>query len=51
MLQENSNYIIDSKAIKPKEVISIPVFLAKLIQEKYFVGQTGNLWVGNELSA
>lgn len=51
MLQENSNYIIDSKAIKQKEVISIPVSLAKSMQGKYFVGQTENLWVGNGLSA
>lgn len=51
MLQENSDYIVDSKNIKPQEVVSIPVSLFKSIKGKYFVGQTETLWVGNGANA
>ena len=51
MSQENNNYIVSSKNIKPHEVVSIPVPLFKSMQGEYFVGQTEPLWVGNESNA
>jgi len=51
MLQKNSNYIVESKNIKPQEIVSIPVPLYKSMQGKYFVGQTETLIVGNGLNA
>jgi len=51
MLCESNNYRVDSKNIKPEEVISIPVSLSESIQGNYFVGQTETLWVGNGLIA
>lgn len=51
MLQKNSNYMVDSKNIKPQEVVSLPVSLFKSMQGKYFVGQTETLWVGNGSNA
>jgi len=51
MLLENSYPIIDHKSIKPDEVVSIPVSLSRSMQGKYFVGQTGILWVNNESNA
>ena len=47
MLQKNSNYLLNSKNIKPQKIVSIPVSLFKSMQGKYFVGQTETLWVGN----
>jgi len=47
MLQKNSNYIVNSKNIKPQKIVSIPISLFKSMQRKYFVGQTKTLWVGN----
>lgn len=44
----NNNHIINYKSIKPNEVVSIPVSLSRSMQGKYFVGQTGILWVNNE---
>ena len=51
MSHENNNYIVNSKNIKPQEVVSIPVSLFESMQGKYFVGQTETLWVGNGLNA
>ena len=51
MLQGKSNYIVDSKNIKPQEVVSIPVPLFKSLEGKYFVGQTETLFVRNGLNA
>ena len=51
MLQENNNYMVDKKNIKPQKVVSIPVSLFKSIQGKYFVGQTETLIVGKGLNA
>ncbi|QXE18340.1 DUF6143 family protein [Clostridium sp. 001] len=54
MSQKNSNYILDMKNTKIKEVVSNPVPLFKSMQGKYFVGQTkpiqvdscSNAWFG-----
>lgn len=51
MLQENSNYMVDSKNIKPQKVVSIPVSLFESMQGRYFVGQTEALWVSEGLNA
>ncbi len=51
MSQENINYMVSNRNIKPKEVVSIPVSLFKSIHGKYFVGQTETLLVGNGLNA
>ena len=48
MLIDNTNHIEDNKSIKLKEVVSIPVPLSKSMQGKYFVGQTGSLFVCDE---
>ncbi|MCH5139105.1 hypothetical protein JMF89_18250 [Clostridiaceae bacterium UIB06] len=48
MLQENNNYILGNKSIKPQKVVSIPVSLFESMEGKYFVGQSKSLWVGNE---
>lgn len=51
MFQENDDYIMDSKNVKPQKVVSIPVSLFDSMQGKYFVGQTEALWVSNGLNA
>lgn len=51
MFQENDNYIMDKKNIKPQKVVSIPVPLFESVQGRYFVGQTEPLWVSNGLNA
>lgn len=51
MLCNNSNYMVSSKNIRTKEVVSIPVSLSESMQGKYFVGQTETLLVGNGLAA
>lgn len=51
MSHEICNNAADSKNIRPKEVVSIPVSLSESMQGRYFVGQTENMWVGNGLSA
>lgn len=48
MSPENNYHIIDYKSIKPNEVVSIPISLSRSMQGKYYVGQTGLLWVNNE---
>ncbi len=39
IFQENDNYIMDSKNIKPQKVVSIPVPLFESMQGRYFVCQ------------
>ncbi|MDD3224355.1 MAG: DUF6143 family protein [Clostridium sp.] len=51
MPRKSSDYIMDNKNSKIKEVVSNPVSLFKSMQGKYFVGQTEALKVGNGLSA
>jgi hypothetical protein len=51
MSQENNDYMVNSKNIKPQEVVSIPISLFKSMQGEYFVGQTEDLWVSNESNA
>lgn len=47
-MHKNSNYIVNSKNIKPQKIISIPVSLFESMEGNYFVGQTKTLWVGND---
>lgn len=51
MLQNNSNYMADSKENNPREIVSLPVSLFKSMQGKYFVGQTETLRVGDGYNA
>lgn len=51
MLQENNNFMVEVRGIKPQEVVSIPISLYKSMQGRYFVGQTEALWVGNGSNA
>ncbi len=51
MSYEFCNYMVDGNNIRPREVVSIPVTLFESMLGKYFVGQTGNLQVGNGSSA
>lgn len=48
MSQETSCHTEDSKKSKSKEIVNIPISLSRSEQGKYFVGQTGALWVSNE---
>jgi hypothetical protein len=51
MSQENYDYTMSSKNIKPQEVVNIPISLARSMQGKYFAVQTEDLWKNNELNS
>jgi hypothetical protein len=51
MLQEDRNFMMEVRDIKPQEVVSIPISLYKSMQGRYFTGQTEALCVGNDSNA
>ncbi|SHJ94922.1 hypothetical protein SAMN02745163_02904 [Clostridium cavendishii DSM 21758] len=51
MLERDKNYMVKNKNFKIEEVVSIPPSLFKSMKGQYFVGQTDNLLVGNNLNA
>lgn len=48
-MQKNMNFLLNNAS--PKQVFSSPTSLLKSIQGNYFVGQTGELFVKNDLFA
>lgn len=50
MLPQNSHHISTNKNNKIQKIVNIPISLFESIEGKYFVGQTNQLLVSNELN-